>query len=784
MAQYPPLARLFAAARIGLGLSLAAGLCAPAGAALRINEVQTGGALGAADEFVEIVNTAAEAADLTGWKLVYRSASAATDTLLLRFAAGTRVPPGGVLVYGGAAFTGPRDGAFSGSLAATAGGVGLRDAEGRLVDSVAYGPADNGFEETRPTVAPEKGHSIHRIPCRHDTGDNARDFQELIVPTPRETCAGIRAPSVSAAAFAPAGAWPGNTVTLTVGIATGTRPTLAVTADLSALGGSAAAPLAPDFGDAWWISFPVPSNAPPGPATIRIHATDAAGGEGYGAARLYVKDPVPAAVVIHEVQTGGATADEEFVELHNRTDAEVDISGCRLVYRGASSENETTLHTFAGARLAPRGYYLLGTATFGGPKDATFKAGLSGSGGGLALRSPAGNMLDSVGYGTADNLFVETAPAPAPEEGQSIERAPTGADTNDNAADFRVNASPTPTPAVNKPVIRAVEFVPAAAPPGARVSIAVRVAVGDAPITDAAADLIVIGGDTNHPLTRAADGRWTAEIIVAPLTTMGHKTITVYARDSLGLVATGTGRLTVTAAVPNPPLKVNEVQTGGAASGADEFVELYNPTDVGASLAGWTLVYRSEKGASDTVLYRFPSGQAIGPRGHLLLAGADYAGPRDGKMAALLAPAAGAVGLRDPLGMLVDSVGYGTAANALVETAPAPAPEPGRSIERRAPGHDTDHNAADFAVRAVPTPQAGGAAQPGDLNRDGRADLADALLALRIAAGLLDAQPFHGPAGETWPDAPHTPLTVEHALRILRPASPAAAAPSRRKPAD
>jgi hypothetical protein len=57
--------------------------------------------------------------------------------------------------------------------------------------------------------------------------------------------------------------------------------------------------------------------------------------------------------------------------------------------------------------------------------------------------------------------------------------------------------------------------------------------------------------------------------------------------------------------------------------------------------------------------------------------------------------------LRDPTGILVDSVAWGTATNALVERTVAPAPtiaaSPGKSDWRHPDGHDTNDNSADFA---------------------------------------------------------------------------------------
>jgi hypothetical protein len=69
---------------------------------------------------------------------------------------------------------------------------------------------------------------------------------------------------------------------------------------------------------------------------------------------------------------------------------------------------------------------------------------MAGTGGGVGVRDATGTLLDSVAYGTATNAFVEGTVAAAPAAGESIERSPDGHDTNTNAADFGIAATPTP----------------------------------------------------------------------------------------------------------------------------------------------------------------------------------------------------------------------------------------------------------------------------------------------------------------------------------------------------
>ena len=67
----------------------------PAGATVvRVNEIATGTAAAAGDEFVELVNTGTGPADVGGWKLVYRSAAGSSDTTLGTIPAGTTIAAG------------------------------------------------------------------------------------------------------------------------------------------------------------------------------------------------------------------------------------------------------------------------------------------------------------------------------------------------------------------------------------------------------------------------------------------------------------------------------------------------------------------------------------------------------------------------------------------------------------------------------------------------------------------------------------------------------------------
>jgi uncharacterized protein len=165
-------------------------VAAPSPAQVRINEFSTGVEGALTDEFVEIVNAGSSAVDLSGYKLVYRSAAGMSDVSLGTLPDGTTLAAGALMLFGGSGYAGahPADRSFSTSLGSSGGGLGLRDPTGILVDSVAWGTATNALVEgvvaPAPAITAAPGKSDARHPDGHDTNDNSADFAEGD-PTPR-----------------------------------------------------------------------------------------------------------------------------------------------------------------------------------------------------------------------------------------------------------------------------------------------------------------------------------------------------------------------------------------------------------------------------------------------------------------------------------------------------------------------------------------------------------------------------------------------------------------------
>jgi Lamin Tail Domain len=157
-------------------------------------------------------------------------------------------------------------------------------------------------------------------------------------------------------------------------------------------------------------------------------------------------------LLVSEVQTGGASASDEFAEITNVGASAVDLAGLELVYATSTGGTVTRKASWSTALLLEPGRHLFIANTSGiyaGLADATYSGGFAGTGGAIALRPIGGTAIDAIGWGDATNAFVEGSPMAAPAAGASIERKPGGVagntvDTNSNSVDWFSQASPNP----------------------------------------------------------------------------------------------------------------------------------------------------------------------------------------------------------------------------------------------------------------------------------------------------------------------------------------------------
>ncbi len=152
-------------------------------------------------------------------------------------------------------------------------------------------------------------------------------------------------------------------------------------------------------------------------------------------------------VVINEVQTAGGTASDEFVELYNPAGCALPLNKYTLNYSSASNSPPSAMYVGkSGDSIPSHGYFLMvGSGYAGGASLPKITGGLANDGR-LAILDPSSKVIDSIGYGTltGGNTYVEKNAAPGPATNKSIGRKPDGHDTDSNATDFVVLASPSP----------------------------------------------------------------------------------------------------------------------------------------------------------------------------------------------------------------------------------------------------------------------------------------------------------------------------------------------------
>ncbi len=292
-------------------------------------------------------------------------------------------------------------------------------------------------------------------------------------------------------------------------------------------------------------------------------------------------------IVISQVQTGGGgagTFNDEFVEIFNRGPAPVDLNGYRLVYRSATGSNDV-MNPFAlwtsSTIIPPGGYYLVASTSYDGSvapnmtyNPTTCQCSMGAAGGGLAIRlgdNNTGAIIDSVGWGTANNIFVEAAVTAAPAANNSASRKQGGCqDTDNNGNDLEstipaaprnatttaapcggggttlfaaMSSSPnTVSPGGN--TLLTVTIIPATAPPSTGVSV-----TGNLAQIGGSATQVFFDNGTNGDAT-AGDNVFSYLAIVPASTTGGIKSITASASDAQQRVVNVSTDITVNAPLP------------------------------------------------------------------------------------------------------------------------------------------------------------------------------------------------------------------------------------------
>lgn len=341
-----------------------------------------------------------------------------------------------------------------------------------VVDIVGYGSGTNCFEGSGPTpTISATAAAVRAMGGCAEADNNSADF--AAGPVNPRNMASIIAPcgattnptGIGAASPNPVAA--GNVVLLTVTVTPGANPAsegLEVTGNLTAIGGSATQQFFDDGtnGDdtasdnIFSFQTQIAPSATPGAKALAIGISDAQSRSGNLNINLTViAAPPPGNVVISQIYGGGGNSGalftHDFIELFNRSNAPVSLSGWSAQY--TSSTGASWQKVDLGGTLQPGQYYLIKLDSGGANgeplpvADATGMISMASTTGKVALVSnttllsascPIGpNVVDFAGYGSSANCFEGSDSTPSPASDKAAVRIGQGcADTNDNATNF------------------------------------------------------------------------------------------------------------------------------------------------------------------------------------------------------------------------------------------------------------------------------------------------------------------------------------------------------------
>ncbi len=147
-------------------------------------------------------------------------------------------------------------------------------------------------------------------------------------------------------------------------------------------------------------------------------------------------------LLISEVQVAGlADEKQEFIEIFNPNDFDVDLTGWSVKRKTATAENWSAYansQLLEGRKIFAKGFFVIArTGYFTGASNVFTDTPITADNS-FAIENSAGEIVDKLGFGGA--VDPELLPAQNPEDGQSIGRkfldSATIQDTDNNLADF------------------------------------------------------------------------------------------------------------------------------------------------------------------------------------------------------------------------------------------------------------------------------------------------------------------------------------------------------------
>jgi hypothetical protein len=201
----------------------------------------------------------------------------------------------------------------------------------------------------------------------------------------------------------PAAVDPGETTTLEVTVVPGTNPDstgITVTADLTAIGGSATQDLANAGGTVFSYLATVDAGTAPGPVSLPVSISDTEGRSGNTSIALTVTDPTPAPTQLLLTQYVEGSSFNKAIEIANLGTGDVDLSGYTLELYSNGSATVSQSTTLAGT-LAGGDVYVIAnpsaSAAILAVADTTNGSVINWNGDDAIVLRNADGVVDSIG---------------------------------------------------------------------------------------------------------------------------------------------------------------------------------------------------------------------------------------------------------------------------------------------------------------------------------------------------------------------------------------------------
>ena len=342
-------------------------------------------------------------------------------------------------------------------------------------------------------------------------------------------------------------------------------------------------------------------------------------------------------LVISQFQVAGGNANDEFVEIHNTGSNPIDLSGYKLVYRSSGGTNDVLLAQWSSVTVIPAGgYYMVASTGYDGSaapdlsyNPSTCSCSMSGTTGGIGIRQGSVNtgvIIDSVGYGSATNVFVEGTVTPFPAANTSQSRNNNACqDTDNNLNDFSNTNPAAPKNASSTPnvcggggttMLAGMAANPTHVVPGGNTLLTVTVLPAtDPPSTGitVVGNFANIGGAASQPLfddgtngdAAPGDNTFSFLAVIPANSAGGARVITAVASDAQARSVNLTQNITINAPLPNddPLLFGNPSNATGDIANENNYL-MQKPQ--------YSLSYNRSKATANWVAWRVDSSW-IGP---------------------------------------------------------------------------------------------------------------------------------------------------------------------------